>query len=46
METEEPPLPPNPDLLNRQPKWFKPVLYMCIGASVLFVSTGFHNSAL
>jgi hypothetical protein len=36
MDTGEPPLPPNPDLLNRQPKWFKPVLYMCIGASALF----------
>jgi len=36
MDTEEPPLPPDPELLNRQPKWFKPVLYMCVGASALF----------
>lgn len=27
---------PNPELLNRQPKWFKPVLYACIGASIAF----------
>jgi len=37
MNSEEPAPPPNPELLNRQPKWFKPVLYMCIGASALFV---------
>lgn len=36
MDTEEPPLPPDPEFLNRQPKWFKPVLYLCIGASMLF----------
>jgi hypothetical protein len=37
MDTEEPSHPPNPELLNRQPKWFKPVLYGCIVASALFV---------
>jgi hypothetical protein len=36
MDTEEPPHPPNPELLNRQPKWFKPVFYGAIIASVLF----------
>jgi hypothetical protein len=36
MDTDELALPPNPELLNRQPKWFKPVLGMCIGASALF----------
>ena len=36
MDTEEQASPPDPELLNRQPKWFKPVLYLCIGASVLF----------
>lgn len=40
MNTEDPPLPPNPELLNRQPKWFKPVFYGCIVASVLFVLAG------
>jgi hypothetical protein len=37
MATEDPALPPNPELLNRQPKWFKPVLKGAIVASVLFV---------
>jgi hypothetical protein len=35
MDTKEPTLPPNPELLNRQPKWFN--FYGCIVASVLFV---------
>ncbi|MFM2197669.1 MAG: hypothetical protein RLZZ505_1101 [Verrucomicrobiota bacterium] len=35
MDTEEPPLPPAPELLNRQPKWFKPVFYGFIVASLL-----------
>ena len=37
METRNPALPPNPELLNRQPKWFKPVFKGAIVASVLFV---------
>lgn len=40
MNTEEPVSPPNPELLNRQPKWFKPVFYGCIVASILFVLAG------
>jgi hypothetical protein len=42
MQEEDPPLPPDcePELLNRQPKWFKPVLYGCIVASILFVLAG------
>jgi hypothetical protein len=36
MDTEESSLPPNPELLNRQPKWFKPAFYGAIVASVLF----------
>lgn len=40
MIAEEPPLPPDPALLNRQPAWFKPVFYGCIVASVLFVLAG------
>ena len=32
MDTE-----PNPELVNRQPKWFKPVLKGAIVSSVLFV---------
>ena len=35
---EEPTSPaPNPTFLNRQPKWFKPVFYGAIVASILFV---------
>ena len=37
MEIEDPALEPDSRLLNRQPKWFKPVLDMCIGASAWFV---------
>ena len=40
MNPEDPPLPPDPELLNRQPKWFKPVFYGCIVASILFVLSG------
>lgn len=40
MNPEDPSLPPNPELLNRQPKWFKPVFYGCIVASILFVLAG------
>jgi type II secretory pathway pseudopilin PulG len=36
MDAEDPALPPDPELLNRQPKWFKPVFYGCIVASILF----------
>lgn len=36
MSEEDPALPPDPALLNRQPKWFKPVFYGAIVASVLF----------
>ena len=36
MDTKEPDLPPNPKLLNRQPKWFKPVFYRAIIASCIF----------
>jgi hypothetical protein len=34
MDSEEPPLPPNPELLNRQPNWFKPVFRSCVILSV------------
>lgn len=37
MPEIDPALPPNPALLNRQPKWFKKVFYGCIIASILFV---------
>ena len=37
MNTDDPALPPNPELVNRQPKWFKPVLKGAIVSSVLFV---------
>jgi hypothetical protein len=37
MDTEKPAIPPSPELLNRQPKWFKPVFYSAIIASILFV---------
>ena len=40
MPEEPTSLPPNPELLNRQPKWFKPVFYGAIIASVLFVLAG------
>jgi hypothetical protein len=40
MNPEDPSLPPNPELLSRQPKWFKPVFYGCIAASILFVLGG------
>ena len=40
MNPEDPPLPPDPGLLNRQPKWFKPVFHGCIVASILFVLAG------
>ena len=40
MNTEEPALPPNPEPLNRQPKWFKPVFHGCIVAYILFVLAG------
>ncbi len=36
MDSEEPALPPNPELLNRQPKWFKPMFYGVIISSVIF----------
>jgi len=41
MTEEDPALPPDPSLLNRQPKWFKPVFYGAIVASILFVLGGF-----
>lgn len=31
---------PNPDLLNRQPKWFKSAFRWCIVSSVLFIIFG------
>jgi hypothetical protein len=37
MPEEDPALPPDPALLNRQPKWFKPVFYGMIVASILFI---------
>jgi type II secretory pathway pseudopilin PulG len=37
MLEENPALPPDPALLNRQPKWFKPVFYGMIVASILFI---------
>ena len=37
MPEEDPALPPDPVLLNRQPKWFKPVYYGVIVASILFI---------
>ncbi len=37
MPEEDPALPPDPALLNRQPKWFKPVYYGVIVASILFL---------
>ncbi|MFK7850430.1 MAG: hypothetical protein AB8D78_05570 [Akkermansiaceae bacterium] len=36
MDEEHPAEPPDPALLNRQPKWFKPVFYGMIIASFLF----------
>lgn len=36
MPEEDPALPPDPALLNRQPKWFKTVFYGVIVASILF----------
>jgi len=36
MQEEDPTPPPDPEILNRQPKWFKPVFYGAIVASVLF----------
>jgi hypothetical protein len=36
MDTDGPALPHNPELLNRQPKWFKPVFYGAIIASCIF----------
>jgi hypothetical protein len=36
MDTEDPAPRPSPELLNRQPKWFKAVFYGAIVASVLF----------
>jgi len=37
MPEEDSALPPDPYLLSRQPKWFKPVFYGTIIASVFFV---------
>lgn len=37
MPEEEPALPPDPALLNRQPKWFKKVFYGVIVGSNLFL---------
>jgi len=37
MPEDDPALPPDPALLNRQPKWFKPVFNGAIIASILFV---------
>lgn len=34
---------PNPELLNRQPKWFKPVFYGCIVASILSILAGLSS---
>lgn len=36
MDTEDPALPPNPERLNRQPKWLKPILvYVIITSAIL-----------
>lgn len=37
MPEEDSALPPDPALLNRQPKWFKKVYYGVIVASILFI---------
>lgn len=37
MTIENPFSAPDPELINRQPKWLKPALILCIIASVLFV---------
>lgn len=40
MNEEQPAPPPNPELLNRQPKWYTPVFYGCIIASILALLAG------
>jgi hypothetical protein len=34
VQEEDPAPPPDPELLNRQPKWFKPVFRSCVILSV------------
>ena len=40
METQNPAPPPNPELLNRQPKWFKPVFYGTVTITILGLILG------
>jgi len=46
MSEKPPSSPPDFALLNRQPKWFKPVFYGAIVASILFVVGGLFLSPL